>query len=142
MDKINWIASQLTGSDPYLETSRLNIKSLVNNPAPVSKVLKKVTISELLDACTKEEGLNLIERPVFRLAMETYNSGNVTEAVRIFQLMVSNNLLLLSSVAAIGTLLQETVDDPEYRSQVYLSLAELAGYDLILASEVIEAQNK
>ena len=141
MTKQEWLLNQIA-QFPELSarelTSYLNDKVLVDNPQPRQQVPVITTLEEVSDKVTDTEVFSIGETEAYKRILDAINQnrpdwifGNLTTLKR-------GGELSEVSFDAILVLLQRTELDPNYQAQVWLSPAELAGFGVILVSEVEE----
>ena len=144
MTKQEWLLNQIA-QFPELSArelaSYLNDKVLVDNPQPQQQVPVITTLEEALAIVKDNEVLAIAESPVYDKILDAINQnrpdwifGNLTTLKR-------GGKLSQESYDAILVLLQRTDLDPNYQKQILISPAELAGYGVILVSEVEELMN-
>ena len=144
MTKQEWLLNQIA-QFPELSsrelTSYLNDKVLVDNPQPRQQVPVITTLEEVSDKVTDTEVFSIGETEAYKRILDAINQnrpdwifGNLTTLKR-------GGKLSQESYDVILALLQTTELDPDYQSQILISPAELAGYGVILVSEVEELMN-
>jgi hypothetical protein len=144
MTKQEWLLNQIA-QFPELSsrelTSYLNDKVLVDNPQPRQQVPVITTLEEVSDKVTDTEVFSIGETEAYKRILDAINQnrpdwifGNLTTLKR-------GGKLSQESYDVILALLQRTELDPDYQSQILISPAELAGYGVILVSEVEELMN-
>jgi hypothetical protein len=140
MNKFDWIRSQLLPNEtPGGAVVRLNFRHLVPNPTPQGDIPAPVTISDLVNLCDDDEEFAITETQTYKLAVEAWNSGNRTDAINYFHILIRGGVIGEASAQAIGARLQETIPDPNWEPQVMLSLAEQAGHGFVSYEEIAEA---
>lgn len=144
MNKQQWLLNQIA-QFPELSfrelASYLNDKQLINNPTPIGQVPVITTLEEVSDKVTDTEVFSIGETEAYKRILDAINQnrpdwifGNLTTLKR-------GGKLSQESYDAILALLQRTELDPDYQSQILISPAELAGFGVILVSEVEELMN-
>ena len=144
MNKQEWLLTQIAQS-PELSArelaSYLNDKVLVDNPQPRQQVPVITTLEEVSAKVADSEVFVIGETEAYKRILDAINQnrpdwifGNLTTLKR-------GGKLSQESYDAILALLQRTELDPDYQSQILISPAELAGYGVILVSEVEELMN-
>jgi hypothetical protein len=144
MNKQQWLLNQIA-QFPELSArelvSKLNDKVLVNNPQPQQQVPVITTLEEVSDKVTDTEVFAIGETEAYKRILDAINQnrpdwifGNLTTLKR-------GGKLSQESYDAILVLLQRTELDPNYQAQILISPAELAGFGVILVSEVEELMN-
>jgi hypothetical protein len=144
MNKQEWLLNQITQFSELSArelASKLNDKVLVDNPQPQQQVPVITTLEEVSDKVTDTEVFAIGETEAYKRILDAINQnrpdwifGNLTTLKR-------GGKLSQESYDAILALLQRTELDPNYQSQILISPAELAGYGVILVSEVEELMN-
>lgn len=141
MTKQTWLISQIA-LFPELSarelTSYLNDKTLVNNPQSQQQVPVKTTLEEVSDVVTDVEVLAIAESPVYDKILDAINQNRPDWIVGNLTTLKRGGKLSQQSYDAILALIQRTELDPNYQSQILISPAELAGYGLILVSDIEE----
>ena len=144
MNKQEWLLNQIS-QFPELSVrqlaSYLNDKVLVDNPTPVVQVPIVPTLEEALAIVTDNEVLAIAESPVYDKILDALNQNRPDWIVNNLTTLKRGGKLSEVSFDAILALLQRTELDPDYQSQILISPAELAGYGVILVSEVEELMN-
>ena len=144
MNKQEWLLNQIT-QFPELSArelaSYLNDKVLVDNPTPVVQVPIVPTLEEALAIVKDNEVLAIAESPVYDKILDALNQNRPDWIVNNLTTLKRGGKLSEVSFDAILVLLQRTELDPNYQSQILISPAELAGYGVILVSEVEELMN-
>jgi bifunctional pyridoxal-dependent enzyme with beta-cystathionase and maltose regulon repressor activities len=144
MNKQEWLLNQIS-QFPELSVrqlaSYLNDKVLVDNPTPIGQVPIVPTLEEALAIVTDNEVLAIAESPVYDKILDALNQNRPDWIVNNLTTLKRGGKLSEVSFDAILALLQRTELDPDYQSQILISPAELAGYGVILVSEVEELMN-
>lgn len=140
MIKQEWLLTQIA-QFPELSarelTSKLNDKVLVDNPLPQQQIPLSPTLEEVLAVVTPQESFNISETRTYDRILEAFNRQD-TSTVITYLGILKNGILSEDSYNKLITLLQQTIPDPNYQTQINLSAAELAGYGFILVSDVEE----
>jgi hypothetical protein len=141
MTKQEWLLSQIA-QFPQLSarelTSYLNDKVLVDNPVPIGQVSVVPTVEEVSTIVTDSEVLAIAESPVYLRILDAITQNRLDWIVGNLTTLKRGGKLSQASFDAIIALLQRTELDPNYQAQVLISPAELAGYGVILVSDVEE----
>jgi hypothetical protein len=141
MTKQEWLLSQIA-QFPQLSarelTSYLNDKVLVDNPVPIGQVSVVPTVEEVSTIVTDSEVLAIAESPVYLRILDAITQNRPDWIVGNLTTLKRGGKLSQASFDAIIALLQRTELDPNYQAQVLISPAELAGYGVILVSDVEE----
>jgi hypothetical protein len=141
MTKQEWLLSQIA-QFPQLSarelTSYLNDKVLVDNPVPIGQVSVVPTVEEVSTIVTDSEVLAIAESPVYLRILDAITQNRPDWIVGNLTTLKRGGKLSQPSFDAIIALLQRTQLDPNYQAQVLISPAELAGYGVILVSDVEE----
>ena len=144
MNKQEWLLTRIA-QFPELSArqlaSYLNDKVLVDNPTPIGQVPIVPTLEEALAIVTDNEVLAIAESPVYDKILDALNQNRPDWIVNNLTTLKRGGKLSQESYDAILVLLQRTELDPNYQSQILISPAELAGYGVILVSEVEELMN-
>ena len=144
MNKQEWLLNQIA-QFPELSArelaSYLNDKVLVDNPTPIGQVPIVPTLEEALAIVKDNEVLAIAESPVYDKILDALNQNRPDWIVNNLTTLKRGGKLSQESFDAILALLQRTELDPNYQSQILISPAELAGYGVILVSEVEELMN-
>jgi hypothetical protein len=144
MNKQEWLLNQIS-QFPELSArelaSKLNDKVLVDNPQPQQQVPFITTLEEALAIVKDDEVLAIAESPVYDKILDALNQNRFDWIVNNLTTLKRGGKLSQESYDAILALLQRTELDPDYQSQILISPAELAGYGVILVSEVEELMN-
>jgi hypothetical protein len=141
MTKQEWLLSQIA-QFPQLSarelTSYLNDKQLIDNPVPIGQVSVTTTLEEVSAVVTDAEVLALAESPVYLRILDAITQNRPDWIVGNLTTLKRGGKLTQASFDAIIALLQRTQLDPSYQEQILISPAELAGYGVILVSDVEE----
>ena len=144
MNKQEWLLNQITQFSELSSrelASKLNDKVLVDNPTLIGQVPIVPTLEEALAIVTDNEVLAIAESPVYDKILDALNQNRPDWIVNNLTTLKRGGKLSEVSFDAILVLLQRTELDPNYQSQILISPAELAGYGVILVSEVEELMN-
>ena len=141
MIKQTWLISQIA-LFPELSArelaSKLNDKTLVDNPLPQQQILLQPTLEEVLALVTPEEQFPISETKTYDRILSAISQGRIDWIVVGLATLKAGKLLSEDSYNKLIQLLQQTQPDPNYQAQVSLSAAELAGYGIVLVNEVEE----
>ena len=141
MNKEEWLLNQIA-QFPELSArelaSKLNDKTLVDNPQPQQKVPVITTLEEVSAKVTDTEVLAIAESPIYDRILDAINQNRPDWIVGNLTILKRGGKLSQESYDAIVALLQRTELDPSYQTQILISPAELAGYGVILVSDVEE----
>jgi hypothetical protein len=141
MNKQEWLLSQIA-QFPQLSarelTSYLNDKVLIDNPQLQQQVPVIATLKEVSDVVGDDEVLAIAESPIYDKILDAINQNRPDWIVGNLTTLKRGGKLSQESYDAILVLLQRTKLDPEYQTQILVSPAELAGYGIILVSDVEE----
>ena len=144
MNKQEWLLNQIT-QFPELSArelaSYLNDKVLVDNPQPQQQVPVITTLEEVSAKVTDTEVFAISETEAYKRILDAINQNRSDWIVNNLTTLKRGGKLSQESYDAILALLQRTELDPNYQSQILISPAELAGYGVILVSEVEELMN-
>ena len=141
MNKQEWLLNQIA-QFPELSArelaSYLNDKVLVDNPTPIGQVPVVPTLEEVSDKVTDTEVFEIGETEAYKRILDALNQNRPDWIVGNLTTLKRGLKLSQESYDAILVLLQSTELDPNYQEQILISPAELAGYGVILVSDVEE----
>ena len=141
MNKQEWLLSQIA-LFPDLSArelaSKLNDKILVSNPQAQQQVPVIATLEEVSVIVRDDEVFEVGETEAYKRIINALEVGNVGWIVGNLTTLKRGGKLSQASFDAIMALLQRTELDPSYQTQILISPAELAGYEVILVSDVEE----
>jgi hypothetical protein len=141
MNKQEWLLIQIA-QFPELSArqlaSYLNDKILVDNPNPIGQVPVVTTLEEVSSKVTDAEVFVIGETEAYKRILDALNQNRFDWIVGNLITLKRGGKLSEVSFDAILVLLQRTELDPNYQEQILISPAELAGYGLILVSDVEE----
>ena len=141
MNKQQWLLNQIA-QFPELPArelaSYLNDKVLVDNPTPIGQVPVVPTLEEVSDKVTDNEVFEIGETEAYKRILDALNQNRPDWIVNNLTTLKRGGKLSQESFDAILVLLQRTELDPNYQEQILISPAELAGYGVILVSDVEE----
>ncbi len=144
MTKQEWLLNQIE-LFPELSarelTGKLNDKVLVDNPQPQQQVPVITTLEEVSSKVTDSEVLAIAESPIYGRILDAINQNKLDWIIGNLTVLRRGGKLSEVSFNAILVLLQRTKLDPNYQAQVWLSPAELAGFDIVLVSDVEDLMN-
>jgi hypothetical protein len=140
MNKQEWLLNQIA-QFPELSArelaSYLNDKVLVDNPTPIGQVPVVPTLEEVSDKVTDTEVFEIGETEAYKRILDALNQNRPDWIVGNLTTLKRGLKLSQESYDAILVLLQRTELDPNYQEQILISPAELAGYGVILVSDVV-----
>ena len=141
MNKQEWLLNQIA-QFPELSArelaSYLNDKQLINNPTPIGQVPVVTTLEEVSAKVADNEVFAIGETEAYKRILDALNQNRPDWIVGNLTTLKRGLKLSQESYDAILVLLQRTELDPNYQEQILISPAELAGYGLILVSDVEE----
>ena len=141
MNKQEWLLSQIA-LFPNLSArelaSYLNDKQLINNPTPIGQVPVVPTLEEVSAKVADNEVFEIGETEAYKRILDALNQNRLDWIVGNLTTLKRGLKLSQESYDAILVLLQRTELDPNYQEQILISPAELAGYGVILVSDVEE----
>ena len=141
MNKQKWLLSQIK-KFPELSarelTSKLNDKTLVDNPQPQQQVPISRTLEEVCNVITDSEVFEIGETQAYKRILDAVNQNRPDWIIGNLTTLKRGGKLNQQSYDAILALLQRTQPDPNYQAQILISPAELAGYGVISVSDVEE----
>ena len=141
MNKQEWLLTQISRF-PELSArelaSYLNDKVLVDNPTPIGQVPVVPTLEEVSSKVADNEVFVIGETEAYKRILDALNQNRPDWIVGNLTTLKRGLKLSQESYDAILVLLQRTELDPNYQEQILISPAELAGYGVILVSDVEE----
>ena len=141
MNKQEWLLNQIA-QFPELSArelaSYLNDKVLVDNPTPIGQVPVVPTLEEVSSKVADNEVFVIGETEAYKRILDALNQNRPDWIVGNLTTLKRGGKLSQESYDAILVLLQRTELDPNYQEQILISPAELAGYGVILVSDVEE----
>ena len=141
MNKQEWLLIQIA-QFPELSArelaSYLNDKVLVDNPTPIGQVPVVPTLEEVSSKVADNEVFVIGETEAYKRILDALNQNRPDWIVGNLTTLKRGLKLSQESYDAILVLLQSTELDPNYQEQILISPAELAGYGVILVSDVEE----
>ena len=141
MNKQEWLLSQIalfSNLSARELASYLNDKQLINNPTPIGQVPVVPTLEEVSAKVADNEVFVIGETEAYKRILDALNQNRPDWIVNNLTTLKRGGKLSQESYDAILVLLQTTELDPNYQEQILISPAELAGYGLILVSDVEE----
>jgi hypothetical protein len=141
MNKQEWLLNQIA-QFPELSArelaSYLNDKVLVDNPTPIGQVPVVPTLEEVSAKVADNEVFEIGETEAYKRILDALNQNRPDWIIGNLTTLKRGLKLSQESYDAILVLLQSTELDPNYQEQILISPAELAGYGVILVSDVEE----
>jgi hypothetical protein len=141
MNKQEWLLNQIA-QFPELSArelaSYLNDKVLVDNPTPIGQVPVVPTLEEVSAKVADNEVFVIGETEAYKRILDALNQNRLDWIVGNLTTLKRGGKLSQESYDVILVLLQRTELDPNYQEQILISPAELAGYGVILVSDVEE----
>jgi hypothetical protein len=141
MTKQEWLLNQIA-QFPELSSrelaSYLNDKVLVDNPTPIGQVPVVPTLEEVSSKVADNEVFVIGETEAYKRILDALNQNRLDWIVGNLTTLKRGLKLSQESYDTILVLLQRTELDPNYQEQILISPAELAGYGVILVSDVEE----
>jgi hypothetical protein len=141
MNKQEWLLNQITQFSELSArelASYLNDKQLINNPTPIGQVPVVPTLEEVSVKVADNEVFVIGETEAYKRILDALNQNRLDWIVGNLTTLKRGGKLSQESYDAILVLLQRTELDPNYQEQILISPAELAGYGVILVSDVEE----
>jgi hypothetical protein len=141
MNKQEWLLNQITQFSELSArelASYLNDKQLINNPTPIGQVPVVPTLEEVSVKVADNEVFVIGETEAYKRILDALNQNRPDWIVGNLTTLKRGLKLSQESYDAILVLLQTTELDPNYQEQILISPAELAGYGVILVSDVEE----
>ena len=144
MNKQEWLLSQIA-LFPNLSArelaSYLNDKQLINNPTPIGQVPVVPTLEEVSAKVADNEVFEIGETEAYKRILDALNQNRSDWIVNNLTTLNRGGKLSQESFDAILVLFQRTELDPNYQAQLWLSPAELAGFDIVLVNDVEQLMN-
>ena len=141
MNKQEWLLSQIA-LFPNLSArelaSYLNDKQLINNPTPIGQVPVVPTLEEVSAKVADNEVFVIGETEAYKRILDALNQNRPDWIVGNLTTLKRGLKLSQESYDTILVLLQRTELDPNYQEQILISPAELAGFGVILVSDLEE----
>jgi hypothetical protein len=141
MTKQEWLLNQIA-QFPELSArelaSYLNDKVLVDNPTPIGQVPVVPTLEEVSAKVADNEVFVIGETEAYKRILDALNQNRPDWIVGNLTTLKRGLKLSQESYDVILVLLERTELDPNYQEQILISPAELAGYGVILVSDVEE----
>ena len=141
MNKQQWLLNQITQFSELSArelASKLNDKELVSNLQAQQQVPIVPTLEEVLAIVKDNEVFVIGETEAYKRILDALNQNRPDWIVGNLTTLKRGLKLSQESYDAILVLLQSTELDPNYQEQILISPAELAGYGVILVSDVEE----
>lgn len=139
MNKIEWIKSQLLSNESASDAaSRLNTQTIVPNPTPQSQVAKPIDLVMLASAIPAIERFKVLSNPIWDRITEALQRADIQIVGSHMEALLAGALISQETVAIVSPLLQQTYLDPNWQPTILASLVQLAGFGLVLVSEVQE----
>jgi hypothetical protein len=138
--KQDWIQSQLPNYPNQSAAeicSQLNTKRLINNPIPITEVPKPVSVddvSALLDPATR---FKVQQTETWKFILSDYSLGISKYFIPNLENLLGGGIISQQQHDTILALLQQTIPDPNYQSQINISPAEEAGFGLVYTDEIL-----
>ena len=141
MTKQEWLLIQIA-QFPELSSrelaSYLNDKVLVDNPTPIGQVPVVPTLEEVSSKVADNEVFEIGETEAYKRILDALNQNRPDWIVGNLTTLKRGLKLSQESYDTILVLLQRTELDPNYQEQILISPAELAGFGVILVSDLEE----
>ena len=141
MNKQEWLLNQIA-QFPELSArelaSYLNDKVLVDNPTPIGQVPVVPTLEEVSVKVADNEVFVIGETEAYKRILDALNQNRLDWIVGNLTTLKRGLKLSQESYDTILVLLQRTELDPNYQEQILISPAELAGFGVILVSDLEE----
>jgi hypothetical protein len=141
MNKQEWLLTQIA-QFPELSArelaAKLNDKILVDNPEPQNTVPLLPTLEQALAILTPKERFDIAETWTYDRILQAVNQQDWQLVIVSLSILKDGNVLSQESCDKLIKLLQQTQPDPNYQAQIWLSIAELAGFSVVLVNEIEE----
>ena len=139
MNKQEWLLTQIA-QFPELSArelaSYLNDKVLVDNPLSKKPIPLLPTLEEVLRIITPQERFAIAETCTYDRILQAINQQRWDWVAGNLETLKAGGILSEDSYKKLIPLLQKTQPDPNYQAQILISPAELAGFGVILVSDV------
>ncbi len=141
--KAEWIRENY---DPELSirewVSFANTPTLVNNPNLQGEVPKPLSFIEFASNLTPNDRRILQNESAYQSLLVNFNKGDLPAIQADLQNLTTTPSISQDAINVLDTAIYEstmTIPDPNWETQVMLSPAQLAGFDVVLVDEVEEA---
>lgn len=140
--KTDWIKSQLLlGESINVAASRLNTPITIPNPVSQPQISIPIDLIELRKEIPDLEAFKVLSNPIWINITDAIKKGDNVTIVNHMKALLAGGLISPETITLIAPLLQQTQPDPNWKSSVLLTPAQLAGFDPVLVSEVQIAQD-
>lgn len=141
--KLEWLQEQKNKNPDkslYELLSYLNTKQEVDNPEPISKVLKVPTFAELLAVFGNDykTRAKIQISPIWGFILDDINNNRQEFFQSNLENLLGLELINQKHFDDILLLLSQQIDDPNYQLKVFLTPAEQAGFDVVTTVEITE----
>lgn len=140
MTKLEWIQQQI--AQGVTNFSVLNTPELVANPVPQGQVPKPVSILEFAANLSPNDRRLLQNEYAYRSLLTNINKGDLSSIQADLQNLTTTPSISQDAITILNSTLTattETMPDPNWQSNVYLSPAQQAGFDVVSLQDWIEA---
>lgn len=140
--KLTWIKSQLLSNESANEAaSRLNTPIETPNPTPQQQISVPIDLLKLREGIPDLEAFKVLSSPIWDRITEAIKKGDGVTIINHTKALLAGGLISQETVAKIIPLLQLTQPDPTWQATTLISPAHLAGFGVVLVSNVQEAIN-
>ena len=145
--KQDWIKSQLPNYPnmvAYEIAGELNQEYWTENPEPITKVPKPITVEEVSALLPPAARFKVQQTATWKFILDDALRGDYRyfvsnlENLRAGKTPFGEEILSQEEYEKILKLLQETINDPSYQPEIFTSLAKAAGFDFIYTNDVEE----
>lgn len=140
MTKIEWIKSQLIQGEAASDAaSRLNTPIEIDNPNSQEQVRVPIDMIELRSEIPDAEAFRVLESRIWDRITDALNVGDLITVNNHVKALLAGGLISQATVDKLSKFLSSAVLDPNWQPKISISPAQLAGYDLVLVSEIESA---
>lgn len=143
MNKLEWIKTQIIKGEADFETAgRLNTLSTYDNLNPQEVIPTPINLDLLWGIVPPLEAFNVLNSQIWIHVLDSIERKKDAKTIKNYiTAMVAGELISQSTAVNIGNAISGNMPDPDWNPKVTATLAELAGFDLVLVSEVESAIN-
>lgn len=141
MTKLEWIQSQI--ADGVTDFGALNTPELVANPVPQGTVPKPLPIIEVATTLNASDRRILMNEYAYHSMIINIDKGDLSSTQADIQNLVTTPGISQSAINILNAALlatTETIPDPNWQVQVYLTPAQQAGFSPVTVQEWMEAK--
>jgi hypothetical protein len=119
--------------------SMLNTPILVDNPKPQATIQKPITIDQAFAIVPDTEAFAISETRTYDRLLDAFNQGRMDWVQNNISTLIAGGKMSSETAQALSALMTQTEPDPNWQPKVYLSPAQVAGFDIIYTNEIEEA---